>query len=113
MKSIQSEYREMSLQLEAFRDRSVDEDDQRESVRRESQQLRIRLTEMETSRISMERELANVRSLYSAEEEAVQQKMQAMTQVFCLLKYIITLGRPNVLKHTRQMFWGQEALILT
>jgi hypothetical protein len=51
---------------------------------------------METSRISMERELANVRSLYSAEEEAVQQKMQAMTQVFYLVKFIIILGRPNV-----------------
>ncbi len=93
LKSIQSEYREMSLQLEAFRDRSVDEDDQRESVRRESQQLRIRLTEMETSRISIERELANVKSLYSAEEEAIQQKMQAMTQVFCFLKSVIIQGK--------------------
>ena len=33
------------------------------------------------SRIALERDLANVRSLYSAEEEAVQQKMQAMSQV--------------------------------
>ena len=88
MKSVQSEYREMSLQLEAFRDRSVDEDEQREFVRRESQQLRIRLTEMETSRISLERELGNVRSLYSAEEEAVQQKMQAMTQVLLYIFFI-------------------------
>ena len=55
------EYREIELQLESYRDRSVDEDEQRESVRRESQQLRIRLTEMETSKIALERDMATLR----------------------------------------------------
>ena len=57
----QLEYREIELQLENYRDRSVDEDEQRESVRRESQQLRIRLTEMETSKIALERDMATLR----------------------------------------------------
>ena len=50
LKSVQSDYREVTLQLDALRDRSVEEDEQRECTRRESQQLRIRLTEIETSR---------------------------------------------------------------
>ena len=79
---MQAEFREVSLQLEALRDRSLEDDELRESARREAQQLRIRLTETETSRIALERDLANVRSLYSAEEEAVQQKMLAINQVW-------------------------------
>jgi hypothetical protein len=66
LKSVQSEYREVSLQLDAHRDRSVEEDEQRESARREAQQLRIRLTEVETSKIALERDLANVRSELNA-----------------------------------------------
>jgi len=53
LKSVQSEYREVSLQLDAHRDRSVEEDEQRES-------------EVETSKIALERDLANVRLEFNA-----------------------------------------------
>ena len=61
LKSFQSEYRELELQLETIRDRSLEDDELRESSRRESQQLRIRLTETETAKMALERDL--VRSI--------------------------------------------------
>ena len=57
LKSFQSEYRELELQLETIRDRSLEDDELRESSRRESQQLRIRLTETETAKMALERDL--------------------------------------------------------
>jgi hypothetical protein len=39
LKSSQAEVREISVELESLRDRSVDDDGQRESARREAQQV--------------------------------------------------------------------------
>ena len=60
LKSFQSEYRELELQLETIRDRSLEDDELRESSRRESQQLRIRLTETETAKMALERDLVRI-----------------------------------------------------
>lgn len=67
-------------------DRSEGDEEQRESTRRECQRLRMRITELESVRTALERELATARSLMTGEEETAKQRITKLTQVSHYLK---------------------------
>ena len=67
--------------MDGLRDRSMEDDEHKELARREAQQLRLRVTELETARTALERDLAAARNVFSGEEETTKQRMTALTQV--------------------------------
>ncbi len=55
--------------------------DERDHGRRETQQLRMRIAELETARNALERDLLTARASVSGEEETAKQRMETLTEV--------------------------------
>jgi len=60
----------------------------REQLRRENQQLRIKFSEADTIKESLEREISSMRMQHEGEVESVKLKLQSMNQVNKLLEKI-------------------------
>lgn len=58
----------------------------REQLRRENQQLRIKFSEADTIKESLEREISSMRMQHEGEVESVKLKLQSMNQVNKLLE---------------------------
>ena len=67
--------------FQLFQDRSVSEEEQRDMYRKECQQLRLRIAELEGARNGLERDLYSARAVMTGEEETAKQRVATLTEV--------------------------------
>ncbi|XP_059085482.1 rootletin-like isoform X2 [Tigriopus californicus] len=79
LRNVQNEYRQLEIEHDNIKERSLSEEEQRGVTRRESQQLRVRISELESIRDALERELVSAKSAMSGEEESMRTRISTLS----------------------------------
>ncbi len=77
---LRGQFRELELQYDSLRDRAAIDDDQRHAEVKEAQVLRMRISELDSTKASLERELNAQRANASLDEETTQQRVTSLHQ---------------------------------
>ena len=73
-----NDHRELEVQLDNLKSQLVNEDEQKQAGNKETQNLRLKISELESCKLSLEKELSALRSTFDQDQEVARQRISTL-----------------------------------